>query len=1256
MLSPLSPTARDVQKLDDVDLRQLLVALCEAELGAAGRDLSGLTAGGDQNAADGGLDLRIDGAGPGLPYLPRFPIGIQVKAESMGPAKILKEMQPHGVPRSVLSELARQGGAYIIASGRDNCSSSRLQDRTTAMAKAAGADPDGHELTLDFYDADRLARWAAGHPGVVLWLAGKIGAPTSGWRAYGAWSAPAISLDAPFLFDDATRVRQDAVADACTTTQALENARALLSRPGAAVRFVGLSGMGKTRFAQALFDRRLVAPGNTPLDSTLAVYGDAGASPEVPPERAAEHLAHRGSRAVLIVDNCPSDLHRRLVDMLRRIDGKVSLITIDFDVADDQLPDTVTFRLELASRGLIEDLLIDRCPTLSRADRDRIVTFAGGNTRIALALAANSGRRGLAHLRDEQLMDRLFLNQRRAADETLRRVARAAALVNAFDTQPSGTESETLILAKLANVDAYTVHEKVSDLVERGLAQQRGSQRAILPQALAVRLADEAFHRIAPDLIWTAFMEEAPERLRNSFFRRLELLHDTPGAIEIVDKLLRPGSAYAVKALSVSEDWTVFRHLAPLAEDRALDLVSAAVRDADPHDASFRWRARDQAGKLLLAFAYSSERFEASCSALLHVILRLYADRRDNTLEGAFASLFQASSSGTEAPPAARFRFLERLLNSSDADERRIGVAALSSALMVKMPSHPLAPRFGARPQSQGWKPEDDEGWIAWFSQALGIALRHAGDPISGPDYRPHLARSLGDMLRIDILRPIAAATIRQSTSAGYWRDGWFALCRLLAGYQRGPVTPSSELIELEQELRPRTFPDRYETWVLGDPGSWRDPAQKEGGNWDRFFQRTHALGAELGRHPTAWKDFLSQATVDPFAKGYALGEGVASTLPDLEDGWRSLEGIIAELGPLNANPRALTGYIDGAAQRNPDLVDRWLEEASEVEALRPFTVDLHMAAKRIDAVGAARMLDVLTAGAAHPETFSGLQYARRSHTIPNELLAKIAAELPRWPGGLKVAFSVLHMRFHGANEAPLDDTLIAAGRSLLADLAKSASPIERGDEVASVARVCLPGPQGSKIARSLARHLVSMDISTASLSDEDSLVALIFRHHPKIALDVFLGGPPGSRMEWVIGGHDDDDEPDHRPLGVVPDSVLKTWVLASPDRRTAKLATHIAYFVTENEQMTWTPMAIWLMERPGQEGAVLDIFENRFHLGGFSGSISRKWERRRLLVEPLQTHANPAIAEWAVKLRTKLDTWITEEQSHERLASERFE
>src|SRR5438552_18921454 len=74
-------TPDDIARLSDEELRSLVGFLCEAELRSRGFPVSAVTWGGNQNAADGGIDVRVAlPAGTAINgFVPRPLVGFQVK-------------------------------------------------------------------------------------------------------------------------------------------------------------------------------------------------------------------------------------------------------------------------------------------------------------------------------------------------------------------------------------------------------------------------------------------------------------------------------------------------------------------------------------------------------------------------------------------------------------------------------------------------------------------------------------------------------------------------------------------------------------------------------------------------------------------------------------------------------------------------------------------------------------------------------------------------------------------------------------------------------------------------------------------------------------------------------------------------------------------------------------------------------------------------------------------------------------------------
>src|SRR4051812_45492488 len=145
----------DIAALNDADLRTLVARLAIAELNRQALPISGVTAGGNQDAADGGLDVRVEA--PDMPtpdFVPRGITGFQVKKPNMTASAITSEMRPEGTLRPVIGELADSSGAYIIFSAQGSVAAGPLAARRQAMRDAVADHPNAAELDVDFYDRE----------------------------------------------------------------------------------------------------------------------------------------------------------------------------------------------------------------------------------------------------------------------------------------------------------------------------------------------------------------------------------------------------------------------------------------------------------------------------------------------------------------------------------------------------------------------------------------------------------------------------------------------------------------------------------------------------------------------------------------------------------------------------------------------------------------------------------------------------------------------------------------------------------------------------------------------------------------------------------------------------------------------------------------------------------------------------------------------------------------------------------------------
>ena len=673
-----------IVELSDSDLRILVARLCESELRLAGLPISAITAGGDQNAPDGGLDVRVD-----LPssssvsgFIPRLVTGFQVKVPDMPRGAIIKEMCPNGEARQVIQELAAVSGAYIIVSAKGSTSDSVLRNRCKAMREAIASINEPEALLLDFYDRDRLATWVRQHPGLITWVREKVGRPIRGWRPYASWAAPCENVETEYLLDDKGRLLdwRSPKEGPLTIVEGVNRIRGVLNQPTGIVRLVGLSGTGKTRLIQVLFDKRI---GDQVLDPSLAIYTDLADQPDPSPRDLIHRLVQSGQRAIIVVDNCPPETHRALADICRNQVSSLSLITVEYDVGDDDPEGTEVFRLETSSDEVIEHLLERQAPQTSQVDRRCIAEFSGGNARIALALA-HTVRRGesVANLTNKELFERLF-HQRNPKDPCLLRAAEACALVYSFNGEAlKGETAELPLLAELAGLTVDELYRCVSELRRRDLIQSRGMWRAVLPQALANRLAKQALDGIPLERISSIFLENASERLLKSFSRRLGYLHDSEIAQRIIQRWLSKGGLLSNLPSPNEFQNAIFRNVAAVLPEATLSALESAANGENGSQmlSDSNWE-RNTWTSIVKSIAYDPDLFERAAMLLARFFMAEPPHQNYNSARDIFLNLFQLYLSGSHASIEQRLQVVDTLIRSKDAASQTCGIVALERLL-----------------------------------------------------------------------------------------------------------------------------------------------------------------------------------------------------------------------------------------------------------------------------------------------------------------------------------------------------------------------------------------------------------------------------------------------------------------------------------------------------------------------------------------------------------------------------------------------
>lgn len=1262
----LEVTGDDIARLGDEDLRLLVIKLCEAELRRASLPSSAVLGGGNQTAKDGGIDVRVQlsANSAALDFIQRPDTGFQVKCEDMPAGEIIKEMRPDGVLRESIKELIARNGAYVIVSSKGTVADSFLAKRLDAMRNAVTDEPGAGGLTVDFYDRDRLARWVRQYPGAEMWLRERVNARLRGWQGYATWAGR--QSDEPYLFDGMARLverNNGGKVTALSAAGGIDRLRNALRRPGQVLRLVGLSGTGKTRLAQALFEP--LEGTVEPLDQALALYTDIGHSPEPNVREMLQYLGAMEKRAILVVDNCNPHTHGTLAEMVRQHQEHLSILTVEYDVADEDSPEaTDVFELEPASDRVLDSILRRMVPRLTGPDRHRITEFAGGNARIALALA-RTVRTGetLGVLNDADLFRRLF-RQGQSDDPELLRAAEVCSLVYSFEGEDTRSAvSELQVLASLAGMSTQELYRHVNTLKRRDLVQSRSKWRALLPPALANRLAKSALQDIPHSDIVDAF---APcERLLVSFSRRLEYLHDSAEACFIASRWMDAEQWLAKPAELNSLGRRLFFNLAPVVPQKVLVALELAL---DPsHATDFVLRQRGSLHEwctLLRHLAYEPQSFDRAAPLLL--TLAEFEEGRLVHCRAAWKEIFRIGLSGTLAPPAQRVQLLERLLATATVGRRELVWDAVAAMLEANQFSSSHKFHFGARPHGYGWEPSYDEEVKAWFESAFVLIRRMACSGAEGHNRaRVAVAAHFRELLSCGVNLPLAAM-MRDLAGESGWPAGWMAVRGALRfdGDTKPPVV-LNVLKELEAILAPQGLQQEVETYTLGPHSGLLDISdslhmsdEAEDKNpirpWERVNEKVIVLGTAVAQDEAVLKRVLPGLLAAQSGRQKLFGQGLGQGAQDAWYLWKLLHDAFAESanGP---NVDLLSGFVQGLRTSDPGAAAGILDSLPGTPMLDPHFPNI-LGVPRDDSDG-DRLMAAMQRAMAKPHSFSLRTKYDESGGLSLQKFCEAIEMLSSMDGGLvpavdELGIELLSWKTRGAQPPP---ELMRLGRSLLSrfDFDSRSDNLDFG--LNELAKLSFAGPDAADAAAQFALRFASaLDDDRAHIDEYGDLACTLFKLQPIAALDAFLSKPP-KMGNLDIRPH---FATRHGPVvQCVPEDVLLDWVRIAPDVRAPLLASAINILEANCcDGLKLSSLATRLLEFSSDKGPVLEAFSRNIQPTRWSGSLAQALAPFVALLESLTGTHDPVVTSWAREELKLMRARMEQDRSSDVMKEQSFE
>ncbi|HDN9004898.1 TPA: hypothetical protein P2H94_000549 [Aeromonas veronii] len=1260
----------DLLRLSDTQLEELIARLAEAEIAAHGHSPAYVHWSGSINAPDGGIDVhvRVPVEHMSTGFIERPDTVFQAKIHGMPKSAISKEMAPAGKLSRAIAELAAKGGSYIIISLSDDCSPPMKQDRLKAMKDAVKDDPHRSNIQLDFYDRSKLVQWLRQHPSVMLWAKKILGQGYSGWQPYGAWSNPPQgSEDTLISAPGVTITLPSGKGQKLAIQDAIGPMRELIRSTNKAVRITGLSGVGKTRIVQALFDESV---GEDALDRTIAVYVDTGENPEPSATAMLDRLIAEGRRAIMILDNCPSELHTLLASKVAA-KGTISLITVEYDIRDDKPQITEVIQIEAVGPEVAEQLVLRRFPNIDRNNARRIAEFADGNARVSLAIAERVEEgESLAQLSDAQLFNRLF-EQRNNPDDSLREQAEILSLVYSFSVSTAEEgQNELEVLGSISGYSVSQLFRATSKLSDRHIVQKRAHWRAILPHAVANRLAALALDSIPVDQLRATFEATGRQRLLMSFAHRLGLLHDHTVAKEIVKIWLEPDGLLGRITTLDDISARMLDYIAPVSPEILLDRIETVLVSSNFMGMKPGYNSRRTSViNLLCLLAYESNAFGRCIRLLIHLADYEKENDGNNPLTRQITNFFQAYLSGTHATLEQRIAIMNECFSSDVPRRKSLGFKMLATALEDRGTGFGMN-AFGARPRNYGLHPSHDE-LVQWRSAFIDVAVQlgTSGDPAVEVPARQIMGNTFRGMWSQIAIREKLIDAARKLHAHRPWGDGWKAVRTTIyfdhtERKNANNVEPIPDnLAALEKELEPHDLISAILTYVLSKGQDyWALDANfdhEKIHKYDEARQRLEAKALQLGEEFAISGHKLDELGPNLFSNGwmpntYAFGRGLAKGGHDLRAGWQQLVEQLEPLSEVGINVAVFGGFIKEMDAFEPYLVQELLDFCAQHPVLRHSLVYLHPWGKFTE-VDLERCMMLLDDPDIDPNIYEPILWRDEYASLPRARILELAMRLLSKPGGSDVVLEALSMRLH--DKDVMVDTLGPDFRQIGLRAAILNLPKDHND----------PGGTRGYNMECVINAVLRFGGNDAEKQEWlDAIFAVVDLHYGYVhsyesAIETTAALMPEAFLNRIFEGSEEQQERrqfficnrDLRfsPIAHINMDFLISWCCARNEPRVwvaIAASIHLWEKDGEIEGLRMSELALRLLESSPDPAIVLEIFAERVTPSSYSGSRAEVMQSREKAIRKLVEHERADISTAAQRVSANLIQLIERQKERE--------
>jgi hypothetical protein len=988
-------------------------------------------------------------------------------------------------------------------------------------------------------------------------------------------------------------------------------------------RIVGPKNSGKTRLVFELYrriDQSLIEHVNI---AHLIYYDLKGERFSDTVRIKFQDLKNSNQRKILVLDNCPIDVHREVFNQLP-VESSISLLTIGNNENGEDASFFIDFDF---AKETIEKLSNE---TGNPRNTNFIIDNSKGNLREAIAMIGKIPEGDVGLSQDYLIKWQQILGSKLYSVKTLKVLEELSLFTHVGYTDLFEKQSEILLVnTEIQSKDE--LNQIIEDLAETGIVKITGD--FIILEAFIEELAASRLAKLTTEDLVNYFEKLTKLSLSKQFSNRLVELNKIKGTKGLIDSLSDKEGLFRKEAFINSEQGArILMSLAEIEPTIVLDILNKAFSNKTYAELKEIKDGRRYVVWALERLVYRHETFHGAANLLFKLSV---AENEEigNNATSQFCQLYQLFLPATTASLEERISLIKNLITNATNEEKSVIIKALDRALKTR-----------------------------GFTR-MGGADNQAG--VKFEDYRPKTNEEILNYWQsvIELLEKINAYDILvnkfnaqlHSGNANAMIDSITKMIKVTGGINKDLRQQFEYIINDQRELSPeivgrvQSILDQYSSDTIREQLEYKvalAPYSTYKAEDGKIINKSEEKAIEFAGelillNDADWLNEIDILLQNEQRLTFTFGKEIANKNSHFE---KFIDAIIEKMASIpfeQQNNRLIVGYCSEIADEAyiRSIIDRFL--ANDKIAYHAIQLTRLLTINPSDLIKLKQLID------AHPMYIVSLQYLRLNNLTSNELI-----ELTEWikskePYGWWIAIDLIHN--YVEKEDNIEHSILESIKSLL---------MKPGILIGENMHVPYAMHQYVELFKVLSINSLTkefIEFLSLEIINASKEISLNHEYHLKDILEVLI--QDHWEITWGIIGQKILEQDYYGwynlkdllfKIKVFQDDKLLAWMIQNPDKAPQKVIEFIDPVIKEDDKQIWSPLALEMFNRFASNQSFISALYADLHSYFWSGSLIPLLESKKQLLEQLKNHEKQEIREFAIENIAYMDNQIKRERKRD--------